>query len=499
MTVHGRDAAVPPVRYHTPASGHRAGLAGGTGGRPDRERGRVLGSILWRLAGRGARRAAAPPRWLVGHVLPLDDPLLREEAFRAFWLSRLVCQTAQAALLYGLLIAVVQRTDAPFYSALFVGCSIVPSLLFGLPAGLVVDALPRRALLIALNLTRCAAVLVLVVGSRSLAWLFAVTLAIWTIHQFYSPAEGTTPAALVPRDRYGAAQALSNLALIIAQLLGLVLLAPLLLRTAGPETLFGVSAALFAGAAALAAVLPPIDVGATRGERLDAGGAPPRSARAALLNGWRAVRRDRAIFEAMADDVLVGVGLSALVVIMPFYLERVLGTAKENTVFVFAPSALGLVLGLRAAPWIGRAIDERRAATAALVGFAACVFGLGFVEQVGTLLDDRLGVPLDRIGDALGIPRLVLVAMLISIPAGFGSAVVGVAARAVLLARTPPASRGQVVATQGVLGNLGALVPTLLAGLAADWLGIRAIAVAIAVVIVGGALAARTLGRADAI
>jgi hypothetical protein len=45
------------------------------------------------------------------------------------------------------------------------------------------------------------------------------------------------------------------------------------------------------------------------------------------------------------------------------------------------------------------------------------------------------------------------------------------------------------VATQNVLGNLGALVPTLLAGITADWLGVRAIAVAIALVIIGGAVA----------
>jgi MFS family permease len=79
--------------------------------------------------------------------------------------------------------------------------------------------------------------------------------------------------------------------------------------------------------------------------------------------------------------------------------------------------------------------------------------------------------------------------MVLSVPAGFASAVVGVSARAVLLAQTPEAARGQVVATQNVLGNVGALVPTLLAGITADWLGVRAIAVAIGLIILGGAFA----------
>lgn len=449
------------------------------------------GRLLWMVG-----RFAAALAWVGGRLLPLDRPLLRGEAFRAFWLSRLTAQAAQNALLYGLLIVVVDRTDDPFYTSLFVGCSILPSLLVGLPAGLAVDALPRRPLLVALNLVRAALGLLLVLGvGRSLTGLFAVTLGLWTVHQFYAPAEGTTAPALVTRDRYGEAQALANLALVLAQLIGMVVLAPLLLRTAGPEALFALCAALFLGAAALAAVLPAVD------ERLGGEAPPPHGTRpegaagTKLLGGWRATRADRAVFEAMADDVMVGVGLSALVVIVPFYLERVLGTAKENTVFVFAPAALGTVLGLRAAPAIGRLLDERRAATAGLLAFSLGVAALGVVEQLQAVLDARFGGQFTRLGEALGVPPLVLVAMLVSIPAGFAAAVVGVAARAVLLARAPAAALAQVVAVQGVLGNLGALGPTLLVGLGADWLGVRTMAVVIAVAMVAGALAVRAAGR----
>jgi MFS family permease len=194
------------------------------------------------------------------------------------------------------------------------------------------------------------------------------------------------------------------------------------------------------------------------------------------------------VLKAMTDDVLVGVGLSALVVIAPFYLVRVLGTSSENTVFVFAPAAFGLVVGLRVAPAIGRAIGLQPAVTGALILFAVCVGSLGFVEVLSTGLNE-IGMPIEPIAHSLGLPELVLVVMALSVPAGFAAAVVGVSARAVLLARTPESARGQVVATQNVLGNLGALVPTLLAGITADWLGVRAIAVAIGLVILGGAVA----------
>ncbi|HEY7030695.1 MAG TPA: MFS transporter [Thermomicrobiales bacterium] len=425
--------------------------------------------------------------WVGRKVLPIDHPLMRQEAFRTYWLSRLIGQAAQGMVLYALLVVIVDRTDDPFYGSLFVACSIVPSLLLGLPAGLVVDALPRRLLLVWLNVIRAAIVLLLVSPQPPLGLIFAVTLGLWTVHQFYNPAEGTTGALLVPEDDYADAQALANLALALAQLAGMVVAGPLFLRFASPSALFAFAAALFLAAGLLTAVLPSLG-----GRRQLAGPVAGESrfaeARRLVLAGWRTIKGDRVVLKAMTDDVLVGVGLSALVVIAPFYLVRVLGTSSANTVFVFAPAALGLVIGLRLAPAIGRAIGLQPAVSVSLVVFALCVGALGFVERIEAGLNNA-GIPIDRVADWLRVPPLVLIVMLLSVPAGFASAVVGVSARAVLLARTPEPARGQVVATQNVFGNLGALVPTLLAGITADWLGVRAIAVAIGLVILGGAFA----------
>jgi MFS family permease len=99
------------------------------------------------------------------------------------------------------------------------------------------------------------------------------------------------------------------------------------------------------------------------------------------------------------------------------------------------------------------------------------------------------------VADLVRIPALVLIVMMLSIPAGLCSSLVSVTARSLLLSHTPPARRGQTVATAALLGNVGALVPTLLAGVATDLFGVEPIAVAIAVAITLGALAARTVGR----
>jgi len=434
-----------------------------------------------RPASRG--RAVAPVAWLTHRVTPGRDSLLHDESFRLWWLTRLACQTAQGALLYALLIIVVDKTDASFYSSLFVVASLAPALIFGLPGGIVSDRLPKRPLLIGLNFARFAFVLPLVIRDVSLGGIFATTIGIWIIHQFYSPTEGTSIAAIVPRTRYAEAQALSNLCLTFAQLIGLVIMAPLFLKIATPQVLFAIIAALYFVAGGLATLLPRMDdhlqprSGVSRPTRATT------SIKTSLLVGWRIARSDRASFGAMADDVMVGIGFSALIVIVPFYLERVLNTAKENTVFVFAPAALGLVTGYRMAPRIGRLIGGERAATIGLMTFAACVAALGFAPEVYTFLTDGLSLPIARVADSVSIQPLVIVAMLVSIPAGFASAIVNVAARSVILERTPPAARSQVVATQSLINNVGAIVPSLLAGIAMDLFGVTTVAVAIAVLI----------------
>jgi hypothetical protein len=75
--------------------------------------------------------------------------------------------------------------------------------------------------------------------------------------------------------------------------------------------------------------------------------------------------------------------------------------------------------------------------------------------------------------------------------------VVNVAARSILLQRTPGYVRGQVIATQGLIGNVLGLVPTLLTGLATDLFGVIPVAVGIAAIILAGGLFARNIGRSS--
>ncbi|MCC6943345.1 MAG: MFS transporter [Thermomicrobiales bacterium] len=424
--------------------------------------------------------------------LPVSPPsLFQNPAFQAFWISRLLIQIAQGAMMYALLVLVVDTAGSSFYNSIFVICAVLPAIFFGLPAGVAVDAVPRRPLLVALNVVRFLFVISLAFQVPSIAGIFATALGIWTIHQFYAPAEGSTLPALVPTDRLTEAQALSNLALIIAQAVGLVILAPLLLKTAGPQYLFAICAALLLTAAFLVLQLPRItDASTTSQARMaDAG------IEQALLSGLRTLMGDQILFRVTLVDIIVGIGLSALVVIAPIYLTNILDSSSENTVFVFAPAAIGVIAGLRLAPFLSRHIELRMLATLGLLIFAACVAAFGFMSDIYRFLVDTLQLPLDALADAVRIAPLALMVMLFSVPAGFSSSVVGVAARTTTLLRTPTGSQGKVIATQSLMQNIGALLPTLVAGILADVIGVERVAIVIAVLMIAGASATFLTGR----
>lgn len=417
--------------------------------------------------------------------------LFENPTFLAFWLSRFLVQVAQGALMYGLLVLVVDTTDSSVYNSLFVVCAVIPAIVFGLPAGVAVDALPRRPLLVALNLLRFFFVLALVVRPPALAGIFATTLAIWLIHQFYAPAESSTLASIVPQNRLVNGQALSNLALVIAQAVGVIAIAPVILKTSDPRYLFAVCAALFLTSAGL---VLQIHIGELRGH-LSQMSRHPDGIVATLLRGLRVTTGDSILFRVTAADVMVGIGLSALVVVAPIYLKRILNTASENTVFVFAPAAIGVLIGLRAAPFLGKYFGLRWVAVYGLALFALCIAAFGFLGDIHWLLVDTFNLPIDRVAHALRLPPLALLVMLFSIPAGFASSIVGVASRTITLERTPLQFRGQVIATQSLVQNLGALVPTMLAGIAADQLGVERVAIIIALLILVGMTAAFLISR----
>jgi hypothetical protein len=77
-------------------------------------------------------------------VRPEDIRLLANPRFRRLLESRVLGQTAQNAMLYAMLILVVQESGSSVQSAILVAAFTLPGIVLSLPAGAAADVVPKR-------------------------------------------------------------------------------------------------------------------------------------------------------------------------------------------------------------------------------------------------------------------------------------------------------------------------------------------------------------------
>ena len=58
----------------------------------------------------------------------------------------------------------------------------------------------------------------------------------------------------------------------------------------------------------------------------------------------------------------------------------------DDAVYIFAPTGVGAILGLRLLPWLAGKIGKDRLVAFGLVGLAVCLVGLGLVQNIADAL-----------------------------------------------------------------------------------------------------------------
>ena len=396
--------------------------------------------------------------------------LLSEPHFWRLLRAKLATQIGQNIVLYTVLIVVVERTESSMQSTLLVLAMTLPSVILGVPAGLVVDWLPKRALLLLVGLVRAGVCLALLQHGASLRDIYLLVLVFAAVGQLQGPAESAGLPGLVGRGRLGSANAYLILVTLAAQVSGMVIIAPAFLKTVGESPLYVLSGILFVVGAVTYARTSGL------GAPLEAEEAsPPAEAprRIGLWAGLEVIRRDRTIYLAMVELTLAAFLMKSLVVLTPHYAHDILHLAPDNSVFIATPAAAGALIGLALVPLLAWFISPGRLVTAGLVLFIAGLVGLGYVYFAADAVQEHLRLNLSGLEDRLGISSVVSMTMLLAIPLGLAFTVVSVGARTVFNRRSPPELQGRVFATQSALADLASVPPLLAVGVVADLVGVR--------------------------
>ena len=400
-------------------------------------------------------------------------PLLQQFRFYRFLLSALTANTGQNALSYTLLIVVIDQTSSGVYTSLFVLCSLLPVILFGLVAGVVVDHLPNKLILFTANVVRAVAVFMLLYWPTNVAMILLTVVLLWTVQQFSSPAANSAlPALLKGSHRYSSAAALIDVANLIAQLIGMVIFAPVMLKLFGPEPVYATTAVLYGMAAYIVFTIPRMTDQTAKVEELRQEKSQIKLVEA-LSAGWQMLRSDGVAFQAMVQYTLLGTATAILVVLVPQYTEEVVNTSAENLIYIFSPAALGLFLGIWLAPVLGRMLGNPVVATIGFAVFVVSIAGFAFSAGVEEIILENGFVPFEEMADFFNVSIAVVVTMVLALPAGLGAGLVGIAAKATLLERAPAEGRGRIFATQSWAAGVLSLIPIFVAGLISAVVDVR--------------------------
>ncbi len=393
--------------------------------------------------------------------------LLARPGFRRLLESRLFGQTASNAMVYAVLILVVEEHGSSLDAMLLVAALSLPSILLGIPGGTIADFLPRRLTMTLGYLARAIVAAALAYYSGNLGYIYLLVAAHSVVGQVFGPAEAGALPALVEREQLPAANAVMTLGLMLAQIAGMVVMAPILIKLISADAVFVVCAALF--------VVSAFVVG-----WFGRGFTANRTARrgmglvAATKEGLRILGSDRRAYLAVAYLVIATALSKALVILTPEYTRGVLGIQPEDAVFVAAPAAIGAGVGLLVVAPLSRLFGAWRVVAFGFFTFVLGLIGLGLVVYVRDFLVDNLDFGIGFVEDEVGVSSVITVAMLLAIPLGFSFTLTSVAARVVMNEQAPQEAQGRVFAVQMALGDVLSLAPLIAIGVTADLLGVRA-------------------------
>ena len=441
---------------------------------------------------------SAAPAWEDVAEPSAPPALLQQIPFRRLSTSRFFSRIAQNSLNLALVLLVLDATGKAFYTSLLVLALVVPMMVAGIIAGVAADAIPRRLIVALGNLSRAAVCVGFIVYPGETGTLYVVAVLLAVSAPFVAAAEGSILPSVVTRGELARANAIGQAVGGAAQIVGFAVLTPVVLRVfERADVLFGIGAALFVIAALEAVRIGPVartreepDVFLPPEPVADAAvvGAvpeaiPPQPAEGASWwqAGWRAMRRDPAVFQAAIELTLITMMLIILGGLIPTYIRDVLELPFEIGALVLTPAAIGVIVGLRVAGPLAHHLPHGLLSSVGFAAFTGLLLALAFVNEEASFLAGYGAFAwLDdvHLGD---FDSGALLAMVIVLPLGFAYANVSVAAQTVLNDRVPLALQGRVVATQGAMAALAASLPVLGAGALGDWLGVQPVMAILAV------------------
>jgi MFS family permease len=393
--------------------------------------------------------------------------IFHNRRFMYLWLSQAFSQIGQNALWLGLLVLVERLSHSPTQLSFTVGALILPTVMFGILAGVLADRVSKKGIMLVSNLLRAALTLGYLLLGRTTIAINIISFTFSTVGQFFAPAEAAMIPFLVRGPQLMTANALFNLTVNITQVMGW-LVTPLLIKTVGFAGFFTLLIALFVLAAGFTLGLPsdsPLHASPT-GQ-----GQVVQSVLADVREGWRILSSDPSAWLAMLHLTIIATLIPLVTVLGTTFTTGVIRAQAEDAVYLFAPAALGMFSGAAMVSRVSARVGKMNLANGALVCLGLTAMVLAAAKTgVAYLLYNVLGRAIDT---SQIVIEFIPIVMSIAFFLGLEMIFVAIPAQTTLQEQCPPDFRGRIFAVQFTLSGAASIGPLLFAGALADLIGVN--------------------------
>jgi MFS family permease len=398
--------------------------------------------------------------------------VLRNRPFLLLWLAQVTTQVGGNTVTYGLTILINTRyNSAAAVSALLLSF-LVPAIVFSAIAGVFVDMVDKRQMLIVTNVLRCLAFLAIVFAGDNLLVLYLLMICVATLTTFFGPAEASMIPFLVPRPQLLAANGLFTLTMNMAFAAGFALVGPFVIALASPAVLILLVAAMYLVAAGFCWTLPPSppagDNGVTAGQAVADAQQAVRTMVAELSEGMAYIRDHREISWSLSYLGITGALVGILAVLGPGFAKTALQLGEKDFVVVVLPIGLGIVVGIVGLNAFGRLIPRRRAIEAGMISLGVLLAILSFAGPVSQFLENNVAT---QIKEASRVASVLSIVIGIAFAVGLAFAVVSISSQTQLQEDLAEDVRGRVFGVLNMLVSIASLAPIIVVGPLADLIG----------------------------
>lgn len=280
--------------------------------------------------------------------------LLRQADFRRLWLSMSVSALGSEVTFLALpLVAILVLHASPVEVAALGAMPFVAFALFGLPAGVWVDRLPRKRVMVVGDLGRAAVLLIVpllaISGALAMWQLYVIAFLAGVLTVFFEIAYQSILPELVERDRLTEGNSRLEVSRSASQVVGPGI-GGALVGAFGPSIAILADAVSYLGSAAFLIGIHP---------------SRPRALRTAeeskgllgeILEGLRFYRHNRILLSASSAVITLNVGFHMAGAIALIYYVRELSMSPEAVGIAFSIGSIGFLVGAAAGAALGRRI-----------------------------------------------------------------------------------------------------------------------------------------------